>query len=212
VQSELTSKNSPWLKTPEGITTLVLGGATFIMGVPVAFKIMGRDNQVEFLRDLGFLSGPRGTAWAWVLALGLAVLYIAFTMRGVPLVARHWRAISWLKGLSILAAIVASIVEEAFFRRLIMNAVLKAGGDMGMQVAISGLTFGFAHGMWGLLKGSLHVALGAVIATTVMGAGLALAYVVGGRSLAPCIVAHFLITVVIEPGLMLAAVSGKMRR
>ena len=84
------------------------------MGVPMAFKIMGRDNQVGFLRDLGFLSGPGGTVWAWVLALVLAVAYIAFTMRGVPLVARHWRAISCLKGLSILAAIVASIVEEAF--------------------------------------------------------------------------------------------------
>ena len=93
---------------------------------------------------------------------------------------------------------------------MIMHAVLKAGGEVWMQVAVSGLTFGIMFAMWGLPKASLHVALGAGIAMTVMGAGLALVYVVGDRSLAPCIVAHFLITVVIEPGLMLAAVSGKM--
>ena len=182
------------------------------MGPPVVFKIVGRETHIPFLKDLGFLSGPGGNAWAWVLALVLAVGYIAFSMRGIPLVAQHWRAISWLKGLSILAAIAASVVEEAFFRRMIMHAVLRAGGEVWLQVAVSGLTFGIAHGMWGLLKGSLHVALGAAIATTVMGTGLAFVYVVGGRSLAPCIAAHFLVTAVIEPGLMLAAVSGKMSR
>ena len=178
------------------------------MAVPITFKLAGRGSG--FLQDLGFVSGPRGNASAWAFAILLAVAYIIFTMGGIPLVAQHWRALSWLKGLSVLAAIAAGIVEEAFFRRLIMDALEKAGARVWMQIAASGLAFGAAHGMWGLLGGSAHVAVGAALTTTVLGLGLAAIYVLGARSLAPCIMAHFLIDLVIEPGLLLAAVNGKM--
>ena len=77
-----------------------------------------------------------------------------------------------------------------------------------MQIACSAVAFGIAHGTWGLLGGSVHAAIGAAIATTILGAGLAIVYLVGRRSLAPCIAAHFLIDAVIEPGLLLAAVGG----
>jgi hypothetical protein len=46
--------------------------------------------------------------------------------------------------------------------------------------------------------------------TGVLGAALAAVYVLGGRSLAPCIAAHFLLDVAIEPGLVLAALRGEM--
>ena len=35
-------------------------------------------------------------------------------------------------------------------------------------------------------------------------------YIMSGRSLAPCIATHFLINALLEPGLVLAAVSGQM--
>src|SRR5437867_2596789 len=104
--------------TPESATALVIGGATSAMSVPIVFKLMGRGSG--FLRDLGFASGPRGNVRAWVSAMVLAGAYIAFTMKGIPLVTQHSCAVSWLKGLSIMAAIAAGIVEEALFRRLIM--------------------------------------------------------------------------------------------
>ncbi len=68
-----------------------------------------------------------------------------------------------------------------------------------------------AHASWGLLKGNLRIGLGAASATGALGAALAVVYAVGGRSLAPCIVAHGTITAVLEPGLMLAALSGEMQ-
>jgi hypothetical protein len=45
-----------------------------------------------------------------------------------------------------------------------------------------------------------------------MGVGLALVYLAADRNLAPCIVAHFIITGAIEPGLMIAAVTGQWDR
>lgn len=44
-----------------------------------------------------------------------------------------------------------------------------------------------------------------------MGLLMAVVYIIGNRSLAPCITAHFLITFALEPGLMLAAVTDEWR-
>jgi hypothetical protein len=50
-----------------------------------------------------------------------------------------------------------------------------------------------------------------VLVTGIMGGLLAVVYVLGRRSLAPYIVAHFLIAFAFEPGLLLAAVlKGKV--
>jgi hypothetical protein len=66
--------------------------------------------------------------------------------------------------------------------------------------------------VWGLFGRSIGAAWGAMVSTTVLGAALAVVYVVSARSLAPCIVSHFLVTGLIEPGLVLAAVRGEMSR
>ena len=46
----------------------------------------------------------------------------------------------------------------------------------------------------------------------ILGLMLALVYVASHRILAPCIVAHFITNLLIEPGLVLAAVRGEMAR
>jgi membrane protease YdiL (CAAX protease family) len=72
-----------------------------------------------------------------------------------------------------------------------------------LQVIISGLAFGVIHLMWGLKN--MKAGVNAFISTSILGAALAIVYLVSGRSLAPCIVAHFIITALIEPGLLIAA-------
>ena len=198
-----------WIRTPEGITTAIMSSFLLLMGFPVAAYLLGR--PVGFLQDLGFLSGPRGTTLAWFLGVVVAIAYIAYTMKRVPMVALRWREVSPLKALSLLLAVVAATVEEAFFRRLSMDAVAGAGGNAILQVITSALGFGIAHAVWGLFGRNLHVALAAATSTAALGGGLAVVYLVGGRSLAPCIVSHFLLTAAIEPALMLAAVSGNMK-
>jgi membrane protease YdiL (CAAX protease family) len=192
--------------TPILLTGCILGGVASTMAVPIGFKLAG--TPPSFLRDLGFRAGPRGNAAAWLLALVVTAGYAAFTIRGVPAVAANAAAFSGLKLIALFAAIAAGVVEEAFFRRWLMDAIRGAGGATWIQVVASALAFGLAHATWGLMSGSLHAAEGAAIATTVLGAALAIVYLAGGRSLAPCIVAHFLIDAVIEPGLVLGFVTG----
>lgn len=190
------------------IIVLALAGA--ILWFPIAHVLLGR--PPGFLRDLGFLSGPAGTPLAWILALAVAFAYATYTVRNNPLVREHWRALSAAKLLGVTAAVGAAVVEEAFFRRVIMDAVLSAGGGSLVQVVVSGLVFGLAHGVYGIVTGRLAVGLGVMIATGTVGIALGAVYVIGERSLAPVIVSHFIITATIQPGIMYAAFSGQMGR
>jgi membrane protease YdiL (CAAX protease family) len=98
------------------------------------------------------------------------------------------------------------------FRKWVMDALDASGYGAGIQIVGSALTFGAAHAIWGLMGKSPRAAAGAMLATSFLGGMLAVVYVLAGRSLAPCIAAHFLINVFIEPGLVLAATRGEMGR
>ena len=185
---------------------LVLAGG--IRWFPVAALLMG--SAPGFLRNLGFVSGPPGTLLAWSLGLVVAVFYSAYAVRNIPLVREHWRAVSLFKLLGILVAVAAALVEEAFFRRLLMDALMRAGWPAVAQVVASGLIFGLAHGIWGIMTRRVLVGVSTMIATGTLGTALGLVYVVGDRSLAPVIVAHFIVTATIQPGITFALFSGQM--
>ena len=116
------------------------------------------------------------------------------------------------KLLGLLVAVSAAIVEEAVFRRMIMNVLMRAGWPAVGQVLASGLVFGVAHASWAVITGRLVAGVGAMVATGTLGTALGLVYVVGNRSLAPVIVAHFIVTATIQPGITFAAFSGQMRK
>ncbi len=192
-------------REPRVTTAILLGIAAAVLSIPIIDYLRGD----SFLHPLGFESGITGTPASWLLALLVAAACIAFTLKNFPLAVQTWREISLLKALSLWAAVGAAIVEEAFFRRIVMDSTMQAGGSAPLQIIASALVFGIAHALWGLIHGSAHVALTAALATGIIGAGLAVVYVVGDRSLAPCIAAHFLIDAVVQPGLVLSAVSGE---
>jgi membrane protease YdiL (CAAX protease family) len=192
-------------------TVIFLTVAGAILWMPVVLLLLGRDD-VKFLRDLGFVSGPRGTLLGWILAIIVAILYAGYAVKNIPFVAKYWRTLSAIKVLSVVLAIAAAIVEEAFFRRLIMDAVMVAGGSAIVQVFASALAFGLGHALWGIMTGRIMIGVTTVIATGTLGAALALVYVISDRSLAPPIVSHFLVTAVIQPGILFAAFSGQMRK
>jgi len=128
------------------------------------------------------------------------------------LVLTKQKEISLFKLLGILAALVGGIVEEVFFRRWIMDHFMSGGFAPILQVIISGVAFGLAHTSWTLLtKRDFKVTLPAILSTSVLGIFLAIIYLASGRNLGPCIFAHVLINIVVEPWLMLSAVSGKWR-
>src|SRR5438270_959397 len=150
-------------------------------------------NGPRFFKYLGFVPNVGGTPLGWVLALIVSALYIAAAAR-LPSVRQNLFRISWLKLLGIAVAISAGILEEVVFRRWIMNYLQdRHHAWIVVQIMISGLAFGLAHGVWGLMGKSFRAAIGATVATAILGIGLAIVFVASGRNLAPCILAHFFI-------------------
>jgi uncharacterized protein len=163
----------------------------------------------RFVHYLGFAPGKLGSVSGWIAAAVVTVVFVKFAMR-LPSVRENLVRPSFLKLLGLAVAISAGILEEVMFRRWPMNYLQERGWGVVVQIASSGLLFGLLHGVWGLMGRSIRAAIGATLATGFLGVMLAIVFVLGGRSLAPCIVAHFLINALIEPGLVLAATRGEM--
>lgn len=186
---------------------LILGAIAVSEGVPVMWLFL--ENGTRFLAYLGFARGRAGTALGWVAAVVVTLVFVGTSLRLPSVRATLWRP-STLKLLAIVVAIAAGILEEAVFRKTIIDAAMKHGLTAPAQIALSALAFGLAHGIWGLFGRSLRAAIGAIVATGILGGALAAVYLIAGRSLAPCIGAHFAINLAIEPGLVLAAARGEM--
>ncbi|PYS48569.1 MAG: CPBP family intramembrane metalloprotease [Acidobacteria bacterium] len=196
-------------KATERKSALILAAIVAIEGTFVLLNWL--NNGQKFVAYLGFSAGKSGTLWGWILALVVTVLFVALSIR-LPSVRANLLRPTWLKALGLAVAVSAGILEELVFRKLLMNYLLAAGVGSLLQIVLSGLAFGAAHGIWGLMGRSVRAALGATVATGLLGAALAIVFIVSGRSLAPCIAAHFLINALIEPGLVLAVTRGEMTR
>ena len=170
-----------------------------------------RVNGWRFLGYLGFAPGRAGHLAGWIAAAIVVAVFVRLSLR-FPSVRAHLFRPSWLKLLALLVAITSGILEEVMFRRWPMNYLHEHGYGPVLQVLGAGLLFGLLHGVWGFMGGSLRAAWGATLATGFLGVMLAIVFLAAGRSLAPCVVAHFLINALIEPGLVLAATRGEMSR
>jgi len=190
-------------------TALILGITSAVMVSPLVMSIFW--GPIPFFQNLGFERGSIASPLAWILATILAIVYVSYTMKVIPFVLAKQKEISLFKLLGILAALVGGIVEEVFFRRWLMDMLMSVGITPILQVVISGVAFGLAHTMWILIRGDFKFTLPAILSTSVLGMLLATIYLVGGRNLGPCIFAHGIINMIIEPWLMLSSISGKWR-
>jgi hypothetical protein len=80
-----------------------------------------------------------------------------------------------------------------------------------MQVVWSAVVFGAAHAIWGLVARNYRIAVGSMIATGLLGAALGVVYLASDRVVAPCIWAHIVINLVIEPWLLIAAMTAGLQ-
>jgi hypothetical protein len=191
-------------------TALILGMTSLFMFSPLAMSLFW--HPIPMFQNLGFERETIAPPLVWILATITAIAYVLYTMKAIPLVLAKQKEISLFKLLGILSALVGGIVEEVFFRRWTMDMFMKGGFNPILQVIISGVAFGLAHTSWSLLaKRDFKATLPAILSTSILGIFLAIIYLAGGRNLGPCIFAHVLINIVIEPWLMLSAVSGKWR-
>ncbi len=169
----------------------------------------------DALTALGFRAPFADAGLAWIAGIVLAAAYVAYSLR-IPAVKLWLFRPHLLKLLALITAVLAATLEEIAFRKILMDWIERSGGGAVIQVVVSGIGFGLAHIVWGGLKwGGLKwnwaAAIGSVVATSILGLGLAMVYLLGDRNLAPCIVSHFLVTALIEPGLLIAAFGGGLK-
>ena len=125
----------------------------------------------------------------------------------MPLIGQRFFEPHPLKLLAIVFALVTGTMEEIWFRHQLMDWVQGAGWGMIVQLMMSAVAFGLVHGVWGLFARDWRVAVGSVLATGVLGAALAVVYLMAGRHVAPCVWSHVAINLGLEPWLLVAAVG-----
>jgi uncharacterized protein len=194
----------------------------FLLGVIVAEGsaiLLSFHAKADLLAALiRFAFAAPGTFAAWSLAALITVLYVAFAAAGSAVLRTHllrpsrWRPYAAMVAAAVPMALISGFFEEAFFRKTLMDVAQHRGAAIGVQIAVSALAFGAVHAVWGAMGGSLRGALGAMLATSALGAALAAVYAVGGRSIAPCIAAHIAINLLIEPWLIITAATRSWTR
>jgi membrane protease YdiL (CAAX protease family) len=195
--------------TPERKSALIL--SFFIVAEGLWFFANLGVNGWRFFHYLGFAAGRAGAWPGWIAAMVVVLIFAGYACR-LPSVRANLFRPSFLKLLALGVAVFAGILEEVVFRKWVMDWARDDGGGAVLQVLAAALSFGVVHAIWGLMGKSLRAATGAMIATSALGGLLGVVYLLSARSLAPCIAAHFLINVLIEPGLVLAATRGEMGR
>lgn len=192
-------------------TAIILSSISVVLTGFIIFWYV--NNPEKFIKEgLGIQLDVFDRPFVWIFALCIAVGYILYTVTFVPFVKKYLFTFSWLKLIGIWAAIVSSTVEEIVFRKVLMDWLMNLDFSITIQIFVSAVMFGLAHGAWVFLRGEFKIAFPVILATTVLGALLAILYIVGDRNILAPIVAHLLINLFIEPWLMLSAVSGKWVR
>ena len=186
------------------VSSIVLVWSLFL----VAWILLRLRGQT--LGDIGWRRPAR--LWGWLLAIVFAALYGGGTLMGMiragAPVTTDWSI--WRVAIALGIGISAGICEETVFRGFIMGQARDGGAHWSVQIILSALLFGLAHMGWGGMSGHVQMQqmIGAMTATAILGLMMAVTYLASARSLTPAIVAHGLIDIVIEPWLLLYAVTG----
>lgn len=207
-----------WLQPQLGLETLhqkagfkACGSITLVWfelaGMFAVLRLRG-----QRFADLGW--GRPARLWGWLAAIIVFAIYVGFAsmgpmLKGMP-VFTDWSMFRIAMALGI--GISAGFCEEAIFRGFVMRQAADAKLSVTIQILLSAILFGLAHGGWGAVGpgGNFNIvaAIGATVSTAILGLLLAIAFVVGKRSLTPVMFAHGLIDVVMEPWLILFVLSS----
>jgi hypothetical protein len=186
-----------------GVT--VLEGALIFVSFP---DILSRPERFEHYTFV-----PLGGPAAWLLAAATTIAYIAYAASRSPVIRSHmlapgtWGAFWGVRLVAIPMAFVTGFFEEAFFRKFLMTIVMHHGVGPVAQIAISAGVFGAAHGIWAVAGGHPRAAIGPMLSTGILGGLLAIAFLLGGRSLAPCAASHIVINLFLEPWLIITSAT-----
>lgn len=183
---------------------LLLGLSVFMTCFIVVWLSNGFYDFVDYI---GFNKTALHIPYAWGLALLVAVSYIVYTMRMIPLVRENiFNFSGCLKWIGVYAAFTGGLVEELVFRQMLMSWLNAEGVNSCLQVAMSGLVFGLVHFSWMCFGGNLYVGFCSVLSTAVLGFLLAVVYLLADYNVLPAVFAHIVINIFVEPWLILNAI------
>jgi membrane protease YdiL (CAAX protease family) len=207
-----TSLNEPMKTTGKEsiIAGLILAGMATTMFIPLILWLINAPD--DLFSRMGFTATATKIPLAWIAALVTAGAYIIHTAYGSTIVRQNLFKFNRFKLIGIYAAIPTGVMEEIFFRQMVMDWLQNAGANVALQVAASALLFGAAHGLWGLFARDKKFIVGAVASTAALGLLLAAIYAIGSRNVLPAIAAHMTINLFIEPWLVLSAVKSLAKR
>jgi len=177
---------------------------SLFMFSPILMHLIGY--RIPMFENLGLTMDTLASWYVWLLAAFVVASYVIYTFKTIPFVYKMQSELSLFKLVGILS-IVGGILEEVVFRRWLMDFLMGFGFGFVVQVIASGIAFGLAHIMWGLFGKEKQFLKGAFISTTFLGFALAILYLISDRNIGPCIVSHSLINLIIEPWLLLSAIS-----
>jgi uncharacterized protein len=184
-------------------------GALALYSWPFSFLPRGKQGWVGVAHVLGFGGPHPAPLQGWILAALVTAIFCWYTMRAFPLVRERLFDWSAIKAVALVFAFFSGTMEEIWFRWLAMDWIRDHGAGPIGQILFSAALFGLAHGIWGIFAGKFRVAVGSILATGALGAMLAVVYLASDRAVAPCIWAHITINVIIEPWLLIAAMSPR---
>ena len=163
-----------------------------------------------FVAELGIGADipPRG----WIVAGLVAAGYTAYTLWAVPQIRPVVSEISWFRALAIPLAVGSGLVEEMFFRHILMTSFAHGGLGIVTQVLLSALAFAAVHTIWVVFGRSWTAALPILLSTFALGVLMSLVYLASDRVVLPAVIAHAAINLVIEPGLLLNSARQAVAR
>lgn len=166
-----------------------------------ALLVWARRDPGGFAAELGI--GADIPARGWLAAALVAATYTAYTLWAVPQVRPVVSEIYWFRALAVPLAVGSGLVEEMFFRHILMTWFADGGLGTVPQVLLSALVFAAVHTIWVVFGRSWAAVLPILLSTFALGVLMSLVYLASDRVVLPAVIAHAAINLVIEPGLLL---------
>jgi len=177
---------------------------SLFMFSPIFIHLIGF--RIPMFENLGLTMDTFAPLHAWIFMIFVTLAYVIYTFKVIPFVYNMQSELSLFKLVGLLA-IVGGILEEVVFRRWLMDLLMGHGYGFVIQIIISGVAFGFAHIVWGFFGRDRQFLIGSFLSTTFLGFALAILYLISFRNIGTCIISHSLINIIIEPWLLLSAIS-----
>lgn len=108
---------------------------------------------------------------------------------------------------ALLAVFAGGFVEEIVMRGVVLKELYDAGTKTWFQILISGFCFGIYHSIHFITNPMMFIP--GLMFSMFMGCILAWIYILGNRSLTPCIICHGLLNLLGEPYLLMGAIAAQ---